>query len=37
VKRDSLHGQVEDKDLTVAQYAKVIAVIEQYEQTAKAS
>lgn len=32
IKRDALQQQVEDKDITVAQYAKISSVIEQYEQ-----
>lgn len=32
VKRDALQQQVDDKDITVAQYAKISSVIETYEQ-----
>jgi hypothetical protein len=32
IKRDALGSQVDDKDITVAQYAKISSVIETYEQ-----
>ncbi|HEX2615723.1 MAG TPA: hypothetical protein VHL10_09530 [Nitrososphaera sp.] len=32
IKRDALGNQVDDKDITVAQYAKISSVIETYEQ-----